>query len=155
MRQISSTDAKRSFGSLLDEVSRGPIAIERHGKVRAVLALPDSPVAPGRDDAELAQARHLARARQGLVEKDRLIRHQRIAIDLLTVPAKVRQRMVHEARTVVEHWRRERLCSQDYIDRWSRILALPHPEMAKALVDDADGWGPALRQNSPWEGSAD
>jgi prevent-host-death family protein len=154
MRQVSATDAKRSFGTLLDEVSQGPIAIERHGKVRAVLTSVHGPGSLGRDEPDTLQARHLARARQGLIEKDRQIRHQRIAIDLLTLPARARQRMVERAQGVVEHWRRERLCSQDYIDRWTSILALPHPEMAKALIDDSDGWGPALRQNSPWEGTA-
>jgi hypothetical protein len=96
--------------------------------------------------------RQLARARQALVEKERLIRHQRIAMDLLTLPAKDRDALVERAAQVVAMWRQEKLCSADYIDRWSEILRLPPREMADAIVSDADGWGAALRQNSPWVG---
>jgi hypothetical protein len=96
--------------------------------------------------------RQLARARQALVEKERLIRHQRIAMDLLTLPAKDRDALVECAAQVVAMWRQEKLCSADYIDRWSEILRLPPREMADAIVSDAVGWGAALRQNSPWVG---
>lgn len=55
---------------------------------------------------------------------------------------------------VVEQWRTHQLCSSDYIDRWQALLELPLPKLAQAMVSDADSWGPALRQNSPWPGLA-
>ena len=42
--------------------------------------------------------------------------------------------------------------SADYIQRWSDILQMPVKSMAAAIVSDQDGWGNALRQNSPWVG---
>jgi PHD/YefM family antitoxin component YafN of YafNO toxin-antitoxin module len=148
MKQVSSTEAKQNFGALLDGVAREPIAIERHGKVKAILSAPDWVAGRGAG----TDARHLARAQQSMLEKDRLIRHQRIAIDLLSLPAKARHEMVERALSVVEQWRRQQLCSADYIDRWATILRLPTKEIAQALVSDHDGWGVALRQNSPWTG---
>lgn len=90
------------------------------------------------------------RLNQTLVEKERLIRHQKIAIELLTLPADERRTLIRQARAVVERWRAENLCSGDYIDRWHSLLELSPRELAKAMTSDADGWGNALRQNSPW-----
>ncbi len=53
---------------------------------------------------------------------------------------------------MVARWRAEGLCSDDYIRRWSDILQLPVRQMAQAMGSDLDGWGQALRQNSPWVG---
>ena len=96
--------------------------------------------------------RLLARLNQRLTEQSRLIRHQRVAIDLVTLPAAARNTLIGRAQAVVDRWRQERLCSADYIDRWSEILRLPAREMALRMVSDMDGWGAALRQNSPWVG---
>lgn len=97
-------------------------------------------------------ARQLARERHAILEKDRLIRHQRIASDLITLAPDRRDRLIKDARAVVSRWRAERLCSIDYIQRWEHILEMAPEEMALAIVSEADGWGPALRQNSPWVG---
>ena len=151
MDSFSATRAKQCFGQLLAAAAIGPVAIERHGKVLAMVAAPEFlNTAPLSQDA--GAARRQARLNQALLEKDRLIRHQRIALDLATLPAKARNPMIERARGVVDRWRRERLCSSDYIDRWTHILELPASEMALAMVSDADPWGPALRQNSPWVG---
>jgi hypothetical protein len=101
----------------------------------------------------LAQ-RRAARASQALLEKDRLVKHQRIAIELLTLPKKEQQQLLRQARAVVARWRAEHLCSQDYMEKWESLLALPVPELAKAMSSDLEGWGAALRQNSPWSGAA-
>lgn len=153
MEQFSSTQAKQNFGQLLKAAAQAPVAIERHGKVQAMVGAPEffrSPSTAAKD--QVAAARHLARLNQSVIEKDRLIRHQRIALDLATLPAQTRKAMVGRALAVVERWRQEQLCSNDYIDRWSAILSLPPKEMALTMVSDADGWGTALRQNSPWVG---
>lgn len=152
MEQFSATRAKQSFGELLKSAALSPVAIERHGKVEAVVGAPEFFRADGSANAEAQSARQLARLQQTLVEKDRLIRHQRIAFDLVTLPAVQRRQMIEQAKAVVARWEREGLCSRDYIERWSGMLALPVQELARTMVSDAEGWGTALRQNSPWVG---
>lgn len=149
MRQFSSTRAKQSFGELLEAAARGPVAIERHGRIKAIVASPQTFHAAGAAQADLAQ-RRAARLNQTLLEKERLIRHQKVAIQLLTLPARERRALIRQARAVVERWRADNLCSRDYIDRWQSLLELPIDELASAMTSDADGWGNALRQNSPW-----
>lgn len=151
MQQFSSTDAKQRFGQLLKASASGPVAIEKHGKVQAYLASPEFFERAQKNDPENS-ARKLARANQALIEKDRLIRHQRIAFDLATSPPGKRGLLIKNALAVVKRWRLERLCSIDYIQKWEHILKMPPQEMATTMVSDIDGWGPSLRQNSPWVG---
>jgi len=151
IKLLSSTQAKQSFGQLLEDAAKGPVAIERHGKVQAVVAAPRFFSAdPGKADE--IKERKLARLEQTLVEKNRLIRHQRIALDLATLPKVGREALIKSARAEVERWKRDQLCSADYIERWTKILALSPAAMATTITSDADGWGSALRQNSPWPG---
>ncbi len=154
MEQFSSTQAKQNFGQLLKAAVQAPVAIERHGKVQAMVGAPEFflPAAATRKAQETSAARQFARLQQAVIEKDRLIRHQRIALDLTTLPAQARKAMIERALAVVERWRAQQLCSSDYIDRWSAILRLPPKKMSSTMVSDADGWGTALRQNSPWVG---
>ena len=149
MRRFTATEGRQSFGSSLRAAQDGPVAIESHGDVRAVVASPEWFVQTDAREAR-RMARRLARAQQDLLERDRLIKHQQLAIDLLTLPAPKRSALIRCARAVVEHWRMRGLCSADYIDRWSQLLALPPREVALAITGDAEGWGPALRQNSPF-----
>ena len=130
---------------------RKPVAIEKRGNVKAGV---ETQLFSGaaQSSADEAQARSLARLRQSVIEKERLIRHQRIAFDLVTASAAERKKMIARAREVVERWRREQLCSLDYIERWSAILQLPVKQMAVQMTSDDNAWGPALRQNSPWVG---
>ncbi len=151
MKQFSSTRAKQNFGELMNAATLEPVAIEKHGKVQAIVAPPRF-FKSAQTSADGIDARRLTRLGQTVVEKNRLIRHQRIAFDLVTVSAAERKKMVTRARGVVERWRREQLCSLDYIDRWSAILGLPAREMAVQMTSDDNAWGPALRQNSPWVG---
>jgi len=151
MEQFSSTDAKQRFGQLLKASGAAPVAIEKHGKVQAIMASPEFFARVQRNDQGVS-ARQLARAQQALIEKDRLIRHQRIAFDLATLPAAKRDPLIKAARLMVERWRDERLCSSDYINKWEQILSMPPREMAAAMVSDVEGWGASLRQNSPWVG---
>jgi hypothetical protein len=62
--------------------------------------------------------------------------------------------MMRKARETVDRWRREKLSGADYIERWTTLLKLPVRELALAMTSDLEGWGPALRQNSPWIGDA-
>lgn len=100
-------------------------------------------------EQQLAE-RRAARADQALLEKDRLIRHQRQAIELLLMSPEQCEDLIVQARLQVDRWRRERLCSADYIERWEQLLALPVTELARAMGSDTLEWGNALRQNSPW-----
>jgi hypothetical protein len=117
--------------------------------VQAIIASPDRFAHVDVTDARRG-ARRLARAQQDIVERDRLIKHQQLAIDLLAQPVAKRNALIRSARGVVERWRARGLCSADYIDRWTRLLALPPRELAQAITGDADGCGTALRQNSPF-----
>lgn len=151
MRQFSSTEAKQHFGELLKAIEQGPVMVERHRKVQAVVLTPGHYAAmQARPDPQAE--RRAARLRQAMAEQERLIRHQRIAIDLLSLPAADRERLVAKARATVAFWRAEHLCSSDYVQRWSDILAQPARQIARLIVDDLDGWGRALRRNSPWIG---
>jgi hypothetical protein len=109
-----------------------------------------SPPPPDETDFNKHASRQQARRHQAGVERERLLRHQGIASSLLAMSSEDCARMIDGARQVVRRWRQERLCSDDYIDRWSEILDMPIPEMAAAMGSDLDGWGTALRQNSPW-----
>lgn len=149
MRQVSASEAKQNFGELLEAVARGPVAIERHRKVKAIVCSPEVFAGQSGREGQLAE-RRAARAAQALQDKDRLIRHQRQAIDLLLMPAGQSKALIAQARQEVDRWRRDRLCSLDYIERWEQLLGLPLNELARAMASDSLEWGTALRQNSPW-----
>jgi len=149
MQQMSSSHAKQNFGELLDAVAHGPVAIERHKKIKAIVCSPEAFEGQTGRDRQLAE-RRAARAAQSLVEKDRLIKHQRLAIELLLMPAAQSGALIAQARREVDRWRRERLCSEDYVVRWEQLLDRPVDELARAMASDSLEWGTALRQNSPW-----
>ena len=86
MQQMTASRAKQNFGALLEAVSKGPVAIERHKSIKVIVCSPETFHAtmegyssPGR----ALEDRRAARAAQQLVEKNRLIKHQKLAIDLL------------------------------------------------------------------------
>lgn len=146
---MTASRAKQNFGELLDALGQGPVAIERHKKVKAIVCAPETFRGKSDESALLAE-RHAARAAQRLVEKDRLIRHQQLAIDLLLMPPQQRDALIQRARGEVARWRRDRLCSPDYADRWDDLLGRPVGELARAMGSESLDWGTALRQNSPW-----
>lgn len=151
MEQFSSTQAKQCFGQVLLASASAPVAIEKHGKVTAILASPEF-FEQAQAACEASASRVLARITQACVEKDRLIRHQRIALDLALLPSSETSRLIRNAMSVVNRWRNERLCSKDYIEKWDEILQLPPKKIAEIIVSDMDGWGSSMRQNSPWVG---
>jgi PHD/YefM family antitoxin component YafN of YafNO toxin-antitoxin module len=149
MQQMSASRAKQNFGELLEALTRGPVAIERHKTVKAIVCSPET--FRDRPDAGHALAqRRAARSAQQLVERDRLIKHQKLAIDLLTMPPAKREKLLEQARAEVARWRQDRLCSVDYADRWDELLRLPVKDLARGMCEDPRGWGRGLRQNSPW-----
>jgi hypothetical protein len=152
MQHFTSSHAKQNFGELLKAAEAGPVAVERHRKVQVIVATPAHFTAATQAPPDVRTERKLARMQQAVVERDRLIRHQKIAMDLLTLPPAKVAAMVARAKATVELWQAKGLCSADYIERWRALLEMPSKALAQAMVADADGWGPALRQNSPWVG---
>jgi hypothetical protein len=143
MQTISASQAKQNFGALIGLLAQGPVAVQRHGKAVAIVMAPQS-------GEPLPDARQLARQAQQQRELQRLVRHQQLAIELLCAPARTRRAVLQAARKVVARWHSEQLCSADYIERWSQWLNLPLPELAQQMCGAAAGWGPAMRQNSPF-----
>lgn len=149
MQLMTSSRAKQNFGELLDALAHGPVAIERHRKVKAIVCSPQDFRVGAAAEQVLAE-RRAARLAQSIVEKDRLIKHQKLAIDLLLMSSAKREEFIGRARAELARWRRDRLCSPDYADRWESLLDQPVEELALAMGSDALDWGTALRQNSPW-----
>jgi len=143
MHRVSATDAKNQFAAMLSLAANGAVQIEKHGKVVALMVPPDSRF------NELDE-RRVALARQEAVESARLVHHQKIAIELLSVPPAQARRRIREALQVVGRWEAEGLCSEDFVLAWRKLLNLPIRELAQKMCGDLEGWGRALRQNSPW-----
>lgn len=148
MQSISSSFAKQSFGKALALCAQGPVRIERHRKTVAGLVPPRL-----LDALERHDERRAARLVQRQTEQQRLIWHLRLAIDLLCMDAPGVTETLLRARGEVQRWQDQGLCSADYVDRWRQWLALDVRQLAQAMCGDADGWGNAMRQNSPFRAS--
>jgi PHD/YefM family antitoxin component YafN of YafNO toxin-antitoxin module len=149
MHRMNASEAKQRLRGLIESLDEGPVAIERHKKVVAIVCSPAS-YAAATSAREGLEGRLAARAAQTLRERERLIKHQRWAIELLLMPKSKRSSCIEKARNEVARWRSEHLCSTDYADRWDELLGLPVGRLAVAMTSEQDGWGTALRQNSPW-----
>lgn len=103
----------------------------------------------GTEPTDALDARQMARQQQRKVELQRLNAHQHIAIELLSQPSR-RRALLTAAQQEVQRWEDSALCSSDYIARWREWLALPVAELVPLMCSDAQGWGPAMRQNSPF-----
>lgn len=143
MFTLTASQAKQNFGALLGQLAHSPVAIERHHKTVAVVMSPQAA-------QSVSDPRQVARREQQQRELQRLMRHQQLAIDLLCAPVAAQQNALQAAHKMVQRWQTENLCSTDYIDRWRQWLALPLTQLAPLMCSDADGWGPAMRQNSPF-----
>lgn len=56
--------------------------------------------------------------------------------------------VVAAARKCVDLWRDRKLCSQDYIEAWDKLL--DDPRAAADVLDEQSSWANQLRQNSPF-----
>jgi hypothetical protein len=142
---VAASHAKQNFGEVLGRAAHGPVGIERHRKLVAAVVPPH-----WLSQGSVLDERRAARGAQQQVQLERLLAHQRLAIELLCASPAQQRRQIAAAQRIVQRWEREHLCSQDYIRRWRAWLALPVPQLAKRMCSDADGWGPAMRQNSPF-----
>ena len=147
MQTFTASQAKQNFGALISQLAHSPVAIARHNKTVAVVMLPAAA-------QTLPNPRLQARSEQQQREQLRLMRHQQLAIRLLCSAPAQQARQLKAAQAVVARWASEGLCSADYITRWQAWLALPLKQMAPLMCGDAQGWGPAMRQNSPFTATA-
>ncbi|MDI1245648.1 MAG: type II toxin-antitoxin system Phd/YefM family antitoxin [Rhodoferax sp.] len=143
MLTFTASQAKQNFGALLGQLAHSPVAIERHHKTVAVVLSPEAA-------QSVIDPRRQARQAQQQRELQRLMQHQHLAIDLLCAPQPVQKNRVQDALKQVNRWEAEHLCSADYVERWRQWLALPVSELAPLMCGPAQGWGPAMRQNSPF-----
>jgi hypothetical protein len=141
---IPASVAKQTFGAVLARAARAPVGVQRHGKLVAAVVSPE-----WLERRPAGDERRAARAAQQQVEMQRLLGHHRMGLALLCQSAARQRLMVAAARREVDRWEAQRLCSADYIERWRAWLALPARELVTMMCSDADGWGPAMRQNSP------
>jgi transcriptional regulator with XRE-family HTH domain len=93
-------------------------------------------------------ARRLARLEQQNKLAQQRNRHLRLAIELASDERAAATRIAR-ARERVALWRSQRSCSPYYINRWSKLLALPPRKLARAMASLGE-WEDALFQNSPW-----
>jgi antitoxin (DNA-binding transcriptional repressor) of toxin-antitoxin stability system len=149
MDLVAASHAKQNFGEVLGRAARGPVGIERHRKLVAAIVPPH-----WLSQDHVLDERRAARAAQQQIELQRLLAHQRLAIELLCESPSQHRKRIAAAQRVVSRWEREHLCSEDYIRRWRAWLALPVRQLARRMCSDAEGWGPAMRQNSPFATAA-
>lgn len=142
---ITASEAKQHFAQAVARAAHGPVCVMRHRKLVASIVAPQWVAAQTVPDE-----RRAARSAQQQVESARLISHQRIGIELLCADAPQQRRRIAAARREVDRWDKDGLCSSDYIERWRQWLALPVRELVPIMCSDANGWGPAMRQNSPF-----
>lgn len=97
-------------------------------------------------DNALFNARLKARQEQQVREHQRKLAHAKVAA-LLSSEADAAA-VVASAKQQVSKWRRQSLCSADYIEAWSELLRQPK-QAAQVLLEDSPR-GMRLRQNSPF-----
>lgn len=145
MNTVAASRVKQNFGEILALAASTPQGIERHGKLVAALVPPDWLAKQVNFDE-----RRAARVAQQQVEKQRLMAHQALGIALLCSTAVDQRSQLAAASREVDRWQAGQLCSADYIARWRQWLALPVKQLVQRMCSDAEGWGNAMRQNSPF-----
>lgn len=105
-------------------------------------------VASGDLPNAVSAQRLAARQSQSLVEKDQLIKHLQLSLDLFLMDDRERDQALAAAQKEVERWQNKRLCSGDFIQSWDRLLGLPIDQLVRAMTS-LDREAAALRQNSP------
>jgi transcriptional regulator with XRE-family HTH domain len=139
--------AARVSRAVLSRLEQGkPQPVQTDTIERLLNALGVEPPVIGRSVRD--DARRLAR----LELQNRLMqqrnRHLRLAVELAG-DERAASAKIARARERVALWRSKRTCSPFYIERWSRLLALPPRKLAKAMASLGE-WEDALFQNSPW-----
>ena len=93
--------------------------------------------------------RAVARAEERARRAERRLAHVRLAAQLLSAPRSDAEALIAQARSVVDRWERDGLCSRHYVSRWRKLLAGPVGRVAQGLLGSTE-WTDALLQNTPW-----
>ena len=145
MDTVAASHVKQNFGEVLARAAQGPVGVERHRKLVAAIVPPQWLL-----QHQGVDERQAARAAQQQVELRRLLAHQQLGIALLCEAPQQQRKRIEVALREVDRWEEWQLCSADYIQRWRAWLALPVKELVQRMCSDAQGWGRAMRQNSPF-----
>lgn len=121
----------------------------RLGTVLALCEALDLELAAVSAGGAAALETRLARERARAGRLERRLAHARLAAWLLAARPEQARRLVARARSVVDRWQRDRLCSDHYVSRWRRMLSGSVGRVAGALLD-AGEWEDALYQNTPF-----
>lgn len=142
---VAASHVKQNFGEVLARAAQGPVGVERHRKLVAAIVPPE-----WLSQYQAVDERRAARAAQQQVELHRLVAHQQLGIELLCAQPAQQRKRIETALREVDRWEERQLCSMDYIQRWRAWLALPVKDLVQRMCSDAQGWGRAMRQNSPF-----
>lgn len=148
MDTVAASHVKQNFGAVLARAAHGPVGVERHRKLVAAIVPPQ-----WLSQRPQIDERQAARVAQQQIELHRLVAHQRLGIELLCAQPAQQRKWIEAALREVDRWEERQLCSADYIERWRAWLALPAKELVQRMCSDAQGWGRAMRQNSPFTAS--
>ena len=89
--------------------------------------------------------RLLARLQQGNRDEECRQEHLRVAAMLRGAQ---REDVVRYAKSEVQRWRSQSLCSKDYVDSWEKLL--DEPLRAASLLEEQSPLARRLRQNTPF-----
>jgi transcriptional regulator with XRE-family HTH domain len=120
----------------------------RLSKIAAVARALNTHIETATESKDIAERRH-ARLQLSLRVLTLQKTHLRIALDLMLEEPTV-VAALNEARSMVELWAREKVCSAFYIDTWRRLLSGSAWDVGTALVRMDKKWESALLQNSPF-----
>ena len=132
--------------AIVSRLEQGPAKAIQTDTLDKLLAALD--ISPQIGQSSGAVPRKMVRLEQEIRRREQKERHLRLAISLGDDASSAAAKMA-KARKRVELWRSNRTCSQFYIDRWSRLLALPPRKMAKDMASLGE-WEDAMFQNTPW-----
>lgn len=120
----------------------------RLSKIAAVAKALDAGLAASAESNGFAERRQ-ARQQQALRSLALQNAHLRIALDLLLEEPTV-VAALDAARSTVDLWARNKVCSAFYIDTWRGLLSGTAREVGTALARMDKNWESALLQNSPF-----
>lgn len=127
--------AREHFAEMLVMAQRQPIAIARHGKTLAVMW-------PAGSLGQQERERELLRLSRRLPELQRLVIHQKLAMQLLCMQMPRVAEIARSARARMAEWRRMGPASQAQFERWMWVLSQPTPFLPWIIADE----GPLGRQ---------
>lgn len=152
MRLSQLASVSRTTLSRLEGGVDTPIQTDVLERILGALALsPRLDCAPMPDTARPDVEKQLARLREQIRMQELREKHWRLALDLATRPREMKRHVI-AARAQVALWAQNRTCSPHYIHRWSEILNLPLPAMAREMTTLGE-WTNAMFQNTPWSGA--